>query len=226
MPYLSITMKKHKNSPSVQIADQSIEKYAQEMTTMESEALRALVSSSAKELEYIDMLSGNLVGQLLKMLIHICGAKRVLEIGTFTGYSALTMAEALPDDGEVITLEMNLRYQELALKHFDEYDSGKKITLVKGNARELVSTLEGSFDLIFIDADKLSYEFYYDNTIDKLKSGGLIVVDNVLWDGTVLKPEDPKSEALDEFNRKVAQDERVDQVLLPLRDGVSLIRKK
>lgn len=226
MPYLSITMKKHKNSPSVQIADQSIEKYAQEMTTMESEALQALVSSSGKELEYIDMLSGNLVGQLLKMLIRICGAKRVLEIGTFTGYSALTMAEALPNDGEVITLEMNLRYQELALKHFEEYDTDRKITLVKGNARDLVSTLEGPFDLIFIDADKLSYEYYYDHTIEKLNSGGLFVVDNVLWDGTVLDPEDPKSKALDEFNRKVAQDDRVDQVLLPLRDGVSLIRKK
>jgi caffeoyl-CoA O-methyltransferase len=219
-------MKKRKDPMSVQIADQSIEKYAQEMTTLESEALRSVVSSSDEELEYIDMLSGNLVGQLLKMLIRICGAERVLEIGTFTGYSALTMAEALPDKGEVITVEMNLRYQEIASKHFEVYDTGRKITLLKGNARELVGALEGSFDLIFIDADKLSYEFYYDTTIDKLDHGGIIVVDNVLWDGTVLEPGDPKSEALDAFNRKVAKDDRVEQVMLPVRDGVTLIRKK
>lgn len=204
----------------------NIEKYALEMTTPESEALKSLVSSSGAELEYIDMLSGNLVGQLLKVLIQISGAKRVLEIGTFTGYSALTMAEALPDNGKVVTLEMNQRYQDLALKHFDEYDKNEKIQLLKGNAKELINELEGLFDLIFIDADKLSYEFYYEHTIDKLNTGGLIVVDNVLWGGAVLEPKDQKAEALDVFNRKVAQDSRVEQVLLPLRDGVTLIRKK
>src|SRR6056297_3548500 len=102
-------MKKPKESDSVQIANHNIEKYAQEMTTSESEALKALVASSGEELEYIDMLSGNLVGQLLRLLIRISGARRVLEVGTFTGYSALTMAEALPDDGEVITIELNKR---------------------------------------------------------------------------------------------------------------------
>lgn len=225
MPYLSITMKKPKESDSVQIANHNIEKYAQEMTTSESEALKALVASSDKELEYIDMLSGNLVGQLLRFLIRISGAKRVLEVGTFTGYSALTMAEALPDDGEVVTMELNIRYQDLALEHFKRYDSGNKIHLIKGDAKELLSSVKGNFDLIFIDADKLSYEFYYETAIQKLNSGGIIVVDNVLWDGTVLVPEDPKAKALDRFNRIVAQDDRVEQVLLPLRDGVTLVRK-
>ena len=218
-------MKKPKKSDSVQIANHHIEKYAQEMTTSESEALKALVASSGKELEYIDMLSGNLVGQLLRFLILISGAKRVLEVGTFTGYSALTMAEALPDDGEVVTMEMNIRYQDLALEHFSRYESGNKIHLIKGDALELISSVKGEFDLIFIDADKLSYAFYYDKAIQKLNSGGIIVVDNVLWDGTVLSPEDAKAKALNRFNRIVAQDDRVEQILLPLRDGVTLVRK-
>jgi len=225
VPYLSITMKKPKRPDSVQITNHNIEKYAQEVTTADSEALKALVMSSGKELEFIDMLSGNLVGQLLRFLIRISGAKRVLEIGTFTGYSALTMAEALPDDGEVVTMEMNIRYQDLALEHFSRYESGNKIHLIKGDALELISSVKGEFDLIFIDADKLSYAFYYDKAIQKLNSGGIIVVDNVLWDGTVLSPEDAKAKALNRFNRIVAQDDRVEQILLPLRDGVTLVRK-
>ncbi len=196
------------------------------MTTPESEAIKALVASSDVELEYIDMLSGNLVGQMLKMLIQLSGAKRILEIGTFTGYSAIMMAEALPDDGEVVTIEMNLRYQKLASKHFGEFDDHNKIKLLEGNARELISGLKGEFDLVFIDADKLSYESYYKETLPLLKQGALMVVDNVLWDGTVLDPEDQKAQALHKFNRMVSQDNRVEQVLLPVRDGVTIIRKK
>ena len=219
-------MKKHRDKPIVQITDSSIEQYAREMTTPESEDVQALVESSDAELEYIDMLSGNLVGQLLKMLVKISGAKRILEIGTFTGYSAITMAEALPEDGEIITMEMNLRYQELASKHFEKFDHQKKIKLMKGNAQEMISELHGEFDLIFLDADKLSYEAYFNQTLPFLKSGGIMVVDNVLWDGTVIEPQDHKSEALDAFNQKVSKDERVEQVLLPVRDGVTIIRMK
>ena len=226
MPYLSIIMKKHREKPIVQITDSSIEQYAHKMTTAESEDIQALVDSSSSELEYIDMLSGNLVAQLLKMMVKVSGAKRVLEIGTFTGYSALMMAEALPEDGEVITMEMNLRYQNLALKHFERFDQQKKIKLLKGNAQELIPGLEGEFDLVFIDADKLSYEIYFDQTLPYLKKGGIMVVDNVLWDGSVLEPQDEKSEALNKFNQKVAEDNRVEQVLLPVRDGVTIIRKK
>ena len=195
------------------------------MTTPESESVKALVKSSDEELEFIDMLSGNLVGQLLKMFIKISGAKRVLEIGTFTGYSALMMAEALPEDGEVLTMEMNLRYQNLSEKHFKQFDRDKKINLLKGNAKELIKELEGEFDLVFLDADKLSYDSYFEEVLPKLSTGGLLVVDNVLWDGTVLEPQDHKSEALDAFNKKVAEDERVEQVLLPVRDGITIMRK-
>ncbi len=196
------------------------------MTTPESKSIKALVSSSAKELDYIDMLSGNLVGQLLKMLIRISGAKRVLEIGTFTGYSALMMSEALSEDGQIITIEMNGRYHEIAAKHFEKFSRNHKIELLYGDARELMNMLEGTFELIYMDADKLSYAWYYEKSLELLESDGLLVVDNVLWDGTVLEPKEAKAEAINLFNRKVAQDERVEQVLLPIRDGLSLIRKK
>jgi len=136
------------------------------------------------------------------------------------------MAEELPDDGGVITIEMNLKFQELAEKHFDEIDFGRKIKLLKGNARELIDEFTGPFDLIFIDADKVSYQFYYERSLELLSANGLIVVDNVLWNGTVLNPDDQKAGALHQFNETVANDDRVAQVLLPLRDGLTLIRKK
>jgi len=225
VPYLSI-MKKHRDQSIVQITDPKIEEYARKMTTQESESIKALVTSSSEELEYIDMLSGNLVGQLLKMLVRISGAKRVLEIGTFTGYSALMIAEALPEGGEVITLEMNLLYQELAEEHFKRFDKDQKIKLLKGNAQDLVTELDGEFDLVFMDADKLSYSLYFEKVLPLLKTGGLIVVDNVLWDGFVLEPKDHKSIALDAFNKEIASDERVEQLMLPIRDGVTIIQKK
>lgn len=217
-----------KNSPhnsAVEITNFSIQKYAQAMTSPESSNLQEVVKSSAKDLEFTDMLSGNSIAQLLKLLIRISGAKRILEIGTFTGYSALAMAEALPDDGEVITIEMNILYQELASSHFDKYDSKKKIVLYKGNARELIDEVDGIFDFVFLDADKISYPFYYEKLLPKIKFGGLLMADNTLWNGTVLQPSDPKSHAIDEFNKLVAEDDNVEQLLLPVRDGITIIRR-
>lgn len=219
-------MKKHGRESIVQITDPDIENYARSMTSPESDVIKRLVESSTENLEFIDMLSGNLIGQLLKMLVRLTKAKRILEIGTFTGYSALMMAEVMPDDGEIITIEMNMKFQELAEKHFEELDSGRKIRLLKGNAQELIGELTGTFDLIFIDADKISYQLYYERSLELLSAHGLIVVDNVLWGGTVLKPIDHKAEALHKFNESVSNDDRVDQVLLPLRDGLTLISKK
>ncbi|HCD53190.1 MAG TPA: O-methyltransferase [Balneolaceae bacterium] len=219
-------MKKHRGKPIVPITDPKIAKYSEEHTTPESDQIKALIKSSDEELEYIDMLSGRVVGGLLKILIKLSSARKVLEIGTFTGYSAITMAEALPDDGEVITLEMNLRYQKIAQKHFDGSDVGKKIKMIKGNAIDLIPELDETFDLVFLDGDKLRYSAYFDMLLPKMRSGGVIVADNVLWDGTVLDPEDNKAKAIAEFNAKVLNDKRVEQVLLPVRDGLNLILKK
>ncbi len=218
-------MKKHRNKSIVQITDPNIEKYAEEHTSGESEFIQKVISSSDDQLQYIDMLSGRLVGQLLKMMVKVSGAKRILEIGTFTGYSALMMAEALSEDGEIITLEMNLKYQKIAQSHFDKYDTKKKIKMIKGNAQNTILDLTGNFDLVYLDGDKLRYSYYYEKIIPLLNSGGLIIADNVLWDGTVLHPEDKKAKAIDEFNKLVRDDSRVEQVLFPIRDGVNVITK-
>lgn len=218
-------MKKHRGKPVVPITSSEIDKYAEEHTSIESIELLSLIKSSDEELQYIDMISGRIVGQLLKMLVKISGAKRVLEIGTFTGYSAISMAEALPEDGEVVTLEMNFRYQELAQKHFDSSKVGSKIKMIKGNAQSSIELLEGQFDLIYLDGDKMRYELYFEKLLPIVKPGGLIVADNVLWDGTVLNPEDHKARAIADFNQHVLNDNRVEQVLLPIRDGVNVIRK-
>ncbi len=218
-------MKKHRGKPVVPITDPSIDQYSEIHTTPESNDIKNLIISSNDELEYIDMLSGRVVGQLLKLLVKISGAKRVLEIGTFTGYSAIMIAEALPSDGEVVTLEMNLKYQKIAQKHFDQSLVGSKIKLIKGNAQQTIDELEREFDLVYLDGDKLRYLYYFENILPKLKSGGLIIADNVLWDGMVLNPDDPKSQAIADFNSQVSGDKRVEQVLLPIRDGVNVIRK-
>lgn len=219
-------MKKHRGKPIVQITDPQIDQYSEDHTTSESENIKKLIKSSDDELQYIDMLSGRVVGQLLKMIIKISGTKRVLEIGTFTGYSAIMMAEALPEDGKVVTLEMNLKYQNIAQNHFDLSPVGNKVSMICGNAQNTIKELSGTFDLVYLDGDKLRYSFYYEQVLPLLPSGGLIIADNVLWDGTVLDPDDHKAEAIAAFNKLVADDERVEQVLLPVRDGVNVIRKK
>lgn len=218
-------MKKHRGKPIVPISDKRIDKYAEDHSIDDSEELKALIDSSDQALEYIDMLSGSIVGGLLQQLIKLSGAKTILEIGTFTGYSAIKMAEVLPDDGRVFTIEMNLKYQNLAESHFEKSSHKSKIVLIRGNAQESIDFVHSELDLVYLDADKLRYQFYVEKVLPKLKKGGLIVADNVLWDGMVLEPQDQKSQAIDDFNRFIKEDARVEVVLLPIRDGVSLIRK-
>ncbi|HKL17622.1 MAG TPA: class I SAM-dependent methyltransferase [Halalkalibaculum sp.] len=207
------------------IISSEIEKYAERATGRESELVQELVEVSKENLEYVDMISGRVVGRLLAMLIKISGAKRVLEIGTFSGYSALSMAEALPEDGELITCEYNERYEKLARSFFSKSKHGHKITLKMGLALDTIEELDGSFDFVYLDADKVNYPGYYEKLLPMLKDNGLIVIDNVLWSGAVLKPDDEKAKAIDELNEMIRKDERVEQVMLTVRDGLTLARK-
>lgn len=203
-----------------------IENYARLHTTKESGAVKNLIEKSDRELDHIDMLSGRVVGQLLALLVRISGANRILEVGTFTGYSALQMAEALPEEGTIITCEYNQRYKAIAEAAFKNHKDGHKITLKMGKALETISTLDQSFDFIFLDADKINYLNYYKALIPNVVSGGLMVIDNVLWGGSVLKQEEEKARVIHKLNQFIANDERVEQVMLTVRDGVTIVRKK
>ena len=205
---------------------QAIERYAKNHTTDHSELIKELIGVSDENLEHIDMLSGRLVGRLLSLLIKISGAGRVLEVGTFTGFSALTMAEALPEDGELFTCEYNERYEGIARTFFDKSKAGPKITLMMGKALETIPTISGSFDFVFLDADKINYPKYYEMILPRLEQGGIMVVDNVFWSGEVLDSESDKGRAIDELNRMIRDDDSVEQVMLPVRDGVTVLRKK
>lgn len=203
-----------------------IEEYAIHHTTDHSEIIKELIGVSENNLEHIDMLSGRLVGRLLGMLIKISGAKRVLEVGTFAGYSALTMAEALPEDGKLFTCEYNERYEDIARTFFKKSGDGSKIRLLMGKALETIPTISGSFDFVFLDADKINYPNYYEMILPRLEQGGVMVIDNVFWSGKVLDRESEKARAIDELNKTIRNDESVEQVMLPVRDGVTVLRKK
>lgn len=206
--------------------DEKIEAYAYDHTSDEGELLQRLAEETRKDLEYPQMLTGRIEGRFLKLLAHLVQAKRILEIGTFSGYSALSMAEALPDDGALFTCENDPEAIAVAKKYFAESPHGKKITLMEGPALESIKSLEGNFDMAFIDADKENYLNYYNAILPIIRQGGLIVVDNVLWSGRVLAPKDPSDHAIRDFNEAVIKDDRVDPVLLTVRDGIYCLRKK
>lgn len=173
------------------------------------------------------MMTGRVEGTFLRMLVGILGARQAVDIGTFTGYSALMMAEALPADGQVVTCEILEEHASIARRYFDKSPHGHKIRLARGPAADTLRGLpDGSADFVFIDADKKSYLLYYEESLRILRPGGVAVADNALWSGRVLSPEDGDSRAIREFNRRVREDDRVEKVMLPVRDGVYLVRKK
>jgi len=174
------------------------------------------------------MMVGHLEGALLAQLVALTGARRVLEIGTFTGYSALWMASALPDDGSIVTCDISEEHVAIAREAFAAHPDGAKIDSRLGPAIDTIATLDGPFDLVFIDADKSSYDAYYEAVLPKLSPTGVIVVDNVLWRGEVLKGQsaDRDTAALIAFNDKVRDDARVVAVMLPIRDGITLVRRR
>lgn len=172
------------------------------------------------------MQVGALEGAFLRLLVRLTSARRVLEIGMFTGYSGLMMAEGLPPDGELITCEIDPKVEEIARRHFARSPHGGKIRIRMGPALETLNALQGPFDLVFIDADKESYGAYWDQALPKVRQGGLLVADNTLWSGRVLSPRTQTDQAIVAFNAKVAADPRVEKVLLTVRDGMTLAWKR
>ena len=213
------------------LVHEDIERYVDEHTTAEPEHLAALAAETRDRLQSPGMLSGHVEGRLLETLVFCTGARRVLEFGTYSGYSALAMAAGLPADGRVVTLEVSPEHAEVARRHFGQHRHGERIELRVGPALESLAELgEETFDLVFIDADKASYLDYYEAALERLADRGLIVVDNTLWSGRVVEGRDDEdgetTRTMRRFNDTVANDDRVTCVILTVRDGVTLIRKR
>ena len=206
-----------------------LHRYLDAFSTPEDPVLEELSRRTHLQTVYPQMMSGALQGLLLQFISHMMHPSRILEIGTFTGYSAICLAQGLREDGKLITIEANDEYEKIIREFFEKAGIARKAELVIGNALQILPELSGPFDLVFIDADKKEYIDYYKLVIDKVRNGGILLADNVLWDGKVLLPEermDQETAALHRFNQMIVADPRVENLLLPLRDGLMLIRKK
>lgn len=208
------------------LVPEQIEAYAEAHTEPPAPIFEELRKETYAKMGMPQMQVGRIEGSFLRLLVRISRAKRVLEIGTFTGYSALMMAEGLPDDGELITCDVDPNAEAMAKRYFAKSPHGKKIQIRMGPALETIKTLKGLFDMVFIDADKENYPEYYDAVLPLLRKGGLLVADNVLWSGRVLNPQQESDRAIVAFNDKLAKDSRVEKVLLTVRDGMMLALKK
>ena len=211
---------------------EKIYKYIAEHATQQSEALSWVEKQTHIRTNHARMLSGAVQGQIMRMLVQMSGAKDVLELGTFTGYSAICLGAALPEDGHVDTLEINDELEDLILEGFDRAGLSERITLHIGDCKETLRRFrdEGRmYDVVYMDANKREYCEYYELIFDMVRPGGLILADNVLWDGKVCLdplPQDKQTLGIVRFNDLVKEDRRVESVILPLRDGLNLIRKK
>ncbi len=210
---------------------QDLEDYLLAHIDAEPEHLHQLDRDTHIELLYSRMCSGHLQGRLLKMLVRMICPKRVLELGTYSGYSAQCLAEGLLDDeAHIHTIEIEDELEDFLRAHFDQSPVGHRITLHIGDCNDIVPTLGGDFDLVFIDANKRQYVDYFNLVIDHVKPGGFIIADNTLWDGKVAdlhgKKLDPQTQGILDFNNLVAADPRVETVILPLRDGLTIMYKK
>ena len=209
------------------IVPPEIERYAEEHTTPPDEILRRLAEETRATLTSPGMLTGTVEGRLLEMLVWVSGARRVLEIGTYSGYASISMAAALPPDGRIDTCEISERHVEVARRYIAERGYDDRVTVHVGPALETIERLDGDFDFVFIDADKENYVNYYDAVLPRLTPRGLIAADNTLWSGRVLDDSDESEgkRAIRAFNERVRGDERVTSVMLSVRDGVTLIRR-
>lgn len=209
------------------IFTENIVNYAESFTSDESDVLRQLREHCYANFEDKAMLSGFVQGRLLSMFSHMIRPKFVLEIGTYLGYSALCFAEGLADGGKVITLDIQEDTNAVARSFVEKTEYRRQIEFILGTGIDIIPNLTETFDLVFIDADKPNYLNYYDLVFDKVRPGGFIIADNVLWSGKVLEAEkDENTQALHDYNQKILADERIENILLPVRDGLMVARKK
>lgn len=210
----------------IDLIDKRIQEYAETHTSPEGQVLAELNQLTQAKFHTPQMLSGHMQGRILAMLSRLVRPQQVLEIGTYTGYAAICLAEGLADGGKLYTLDKDDRVKDVAEEYFKKAGMADKIDLLFGDAMELIPGLSGPFDLVFIDADKRNYPSYFDMVIDKLRTGGLIIADNVLWSGRVVEAEmDDQTRALDHYNKKILADNRVHSLLLPVRDGLNIAQK-
>lgn len=210
--------------------DKRIEEYTENHTSPESEVLIELDRDTNMNILIPRMLSGHLQGRVLSMLSKMIQPKTILEIGTYTGYSAICLAEGLKENGKLYTIDINEELEDMARSYFEKANITKQVDFRIGNALDIIPEIkEDQFDLVFIDADKNNYLNYYELVIDRVNSGGYIIADNVLWSGKVTMETDkmdPDTFAINEFNKHILADSRVENVLFPIRDGLMVIRKK
>jgi caffeoyl-CoA O-methyltransferase len=211
------------------IVDEAVEAYAAAHTTAPAPFLQALAAETRETLDSPQMLTGEIEGRFLEFLVFLARPQLVLEIGTYSGYSALSMAQALPAGGRIVTCELDPERVAFAQRHIEAAGFAERIEVRQGPALETVAGLDGPLDLVFIDADKAGYHDYYEAVLPKLSERGLIVVDNVLWSGRMAQPpsddDSDSTRALRAFNDHVAADERVVDVMLSVRDGITLVRR-
>lgn len=213
----------------MEFLNEALQKYVEDHTQEESPLLKQINRETHAEVMRPRMLSGHLQGRVLAMLSHMIQPRAILEIGTYTGYSAICMAEGMVADGKLVTIDKNDELEERVRSYFKAANLEDSIDYILGDAMELIPSMEMTFDLVFIDADKVNYTHYYDMVLNKVRPGGYIIADNVLWSGKVV-PEgrnklDKDTQVMLDFNDKVHKDTRVENVLLPIRDGLMILRK-
>jgi caffeoyl-CoA O-methyltransferase len=207
------------------VNDVLIESYAKEMSSKDSLIIQALIKETEIKSSQAHMISGPLVTRLLQILIKLSQAQQVLDIGTFTGYSALSMAESLPEHGKVYTCDQDLEILKMAKGFFAQSIHGHKIKVIESDALEFLTNTKDKFELIFLDADKHRLKEYYEAALKKLPARGLLVIDDVLWRKEVLEPKTARAKLIDEFNQYITEDTRVMNVLLPIRHGIQVVMK-
>ena len=208
------------------LVSSEIENYIEQHSSKEDDTLRELSRETHVKIQMPQMVSGNMQGQFLEMFSAMLSPKRILEVGTFTGYSAIALAKGLSADGLLYTIDINEELQPMCTRYFEKANLSAKIKHLIGDAKTIIPDLNEVFDLVFIDADKINYANYYDSVFNKVRVGGYIIADNVLWSGKVVdEKKDKDTLAIHRFNEKIAADSRVRNFILPLRDGLNIVQK-